>query len=47
MNPYSDGELPVFWDVDMDKCLESARKMMSERQSNETVPFCSARDGAA
>jgi uncharacterized protein (DUF1501 family) len=47
MNPYSDGEFPRFWDVDMDSAWKAAWKIMSERQSNETVPFCSARDGAA
>ncbi|MCY7418747.1 MAG: DUF1501 domain-containing protein [Chloroflexi bacterium] len=47
MNPYSDGEFPRFWDVDMDSAWKAAWKIMAERQSNETVPFCSARDGAA
>ena len=47
MNPYSDGEFPRFWDVDMDSAWKDAWKIMSERQSNETVPFCSVRDGAA
>jgi uncharacterized protein (DUF1501 family) len=47
MNPYSDGEFPRFWDVDMDSAWKAAWKIMSERQSSETVPFCSARDGAA
>ena len=47
MNPYSDGSFPQFWEVSMDDAWKAAWNIMAERQSNETVPFCSARDGAA
>jgi uncharacterized protein (DUF1501 family) len=47
MNPYSDGRFPTFWDVDMDRAWNAAWNIMAERNDNETVPFCSARDGAA
>lgn len=47
MDPYSDGSFPTFDDYDMHRAWVAAWKTMAERQDNETVPFCSARDGAA
>jgi uncharacterized protein (DUF1501 family) len=47
MNPYSDGSFPTFDDIDMHRAWVAAWKVMAERPGNETVPFCSARDGAA
>lgn len=47
MDPYSDGSFPTFDDIDMHRAWVAAWKTMAERQSNEAVPFCSARDGAA
>jgi len=47
MNPYSDGSFPTFDDIDMHRAWVRAWKVMAERQPTETVPFCSARDGAA
>ncbi len=47
MDPYSDGSFPTFDDISMHRAWVAAWKTMAERQSTETVPFCSARDGAA
>ncbi len=47
MDPYSDGSFPTFDDINMHRAWVAAWKTMAERQSTETVPFCSARDGAA
>lgn len=47
MDPYSDGSFPSFWDVDMHRAWNAAWRIMAERQDYESVPFCSARDGAA
>ncbi|MEO7117439.1 MAG: DUF1501 domain-containing protein, partial [Candidatus Limnocylindrales bacterium] len=47
MDPYSDGSFPTFDDIDMHRAWVKAWKVMAERQPTETVPFCSARDGAA
>jgi uncharacterized protein (DUF1501 family) len=47
MDPYSDGSFPTFDDIDMHRAWVAAWKIMAERPGNESVPFCSARDGAA
>ncbi|MEA2621922.1 MAG: hypothetical protein QOH61_832 [Chloroflexota bacterium] len=47
MDPYSDGSFPTFDDIGMHRAWAAAWKVMAERQGNESVPFCSARDGAA
>jgi uncharacterized protein (DUF1501 family) len=47
MDPYSDGSFPTFDDISMHRAWVAAWKTMAERQSTESVPFCSARDGAA
>jgi uncharacterized protein (DUF1501 family) len=47
MDPYSDGSFPTFEDIDMHRAWAAAWRTMAERPGNESVPFCSARDGAA
>jgi uncharacterized protein (DUF1501 family) len=48
MNPYSDGDFPGFWNVDMDTAWDAGWRNMCELTNpGEAVPFRSARRGGA